>query len=370
MMEREGARSPSQRLSYMSTSSGESLLSGTSIQTSMAVSRAALYNVVVLGIAFMFIFAALDTTQALYMHMLRDHGHGDMGLYSTAVMYGTTAFAVFLAPLVIPKVGEKAAMIFGGASNVLFVAAMVSLHPIFVYIASVLLGLGGCSIWVGLGAFLTKVSADRERGRNIGLFWALYQMSSIFGGMGGYLAQDDDATRQMLFIFFSIAAGCGCLILFLVRSPEKTKNSLFLEPEEEESKLAFKNIWKTLGKVFVSRDMLLMILVMVFSGYEISFFSGEFPRIVESPSVAPIMITFGAAEVAGGLLTAASSDKAGNKSLMMMAMVIYLCGLGLSWVVSRSFDTGIAYVRYHTAPFLDCVRWCQMVLDSLVLMLY
>ena len=106
--------------------------------------------------------------------------------------------------------------------------------------------------------------------------------------------------------------------------------------------------------LFSSVDMLLMLTLCFYSGFELScvthshrpvsvglncdsFFAGEFPLLVGekegSKRVAEVNIVFGIAEVVGGLVVGQLSDKFPRKLITVFAMTVYSGGIVLSWLI-------------------------------------
>jgi len=77
--------------------------------------------------------------------------------------------------------------------------------------------------------------------------------------------------------------------------------------------------------------MLLLIPLMFFSGFELSFWAGEFTLLMDSKKIGIVMSVLGAAEVVGGLILGKLSDIVGRKISVTFALIVYCGGLTIAW---------------------------------------
>ena len=92
-----------------------------------------------------------------------------------------------------------------------------------------------------------------------------------------------------------------------------------------------KELLKISGGVILQKNMILFLVMLFFSGAEISFYSGEFPLFLHRKSIGAIMTALGVAEVVGGFSFGKISDYIGKKAVMLLGCIIYVSALWLSW---------------------------------------
>lgn len=158
-----------------------------------------------MGCAFLLAFAAYDTIQ-VYAKRLYP---GDLGSNMTMAIYIAFVFAELFAPAVVNKVGPRLSMgvgICGYASVV--VAGLIFFEtgqsPAIVLLAGCILGVGAALLWTGQGRLILEYSVAADRGILFGIFWALYRMASVLGGL-------------LSFTYFSLnSAGSGSVGLYII----------------------------------------------------------------------------------------------------------------------------------------------------------
>jgi MFS family permease len=196
-----------------------------------------------------------------------------------------------------------------------------------VYICSVLIGIGAAILWVAQGAFITRCSDDDTRGRNSGVFWAIFQVSGVVGNLAAYFILQNETNVAWLFAIFLVVGVAGVVILlFLQEVPSVAPPTL--------RKSLLELLLESLRMMVFDKDMLLLLPVMFFTGFELSFYSGTFPKlIIPTKDVGLVMTSFGAAEVICGLLVGKLSDHVSRKIIVMFACVAYTGALVLSWLL-------------------------------------
>ncbi|XP_036367983.1 UNC93-like protein MFSD11 isoform X3 [Octopus sinensis] len=250
--------------------------------------NANMYNVIILGLAFMFIFTAFQTTSMVQKTVLHSASNttkqGD-GYVSLGVIYTTFALCNWIAPVIIFLCGTKISMIVGGVTYLLFILSF--LKPIYwtLYFGSVLIGFGAAVIWTAQGAFLTNNSNSETMSRNSGIFWALLQCSLLWGNIYTYFTFQgkeviSDQMRLQLFAGLSGACGLGVLLLFILRSKVPPPPLSTDEPSMDKLDCSPANIagvkstFLRAFQLFKNKDMLLLLLPFVYTGIELTFFSG------------------------------------------------------------------------------------------------
>jgi len=328
-------------------SSHDSVESGGSIDskdsTFLSITTIKLLNVIIMGLGFMMLFTAYNTTQTFVTKLLSDEGFGNLGFYSLALLYVVVSISVFFSPVIVPRTGERISMWIGAICYIGYIASLVKIIPAVVYASSVVIGFGASILWVAQGAFLTKCSDESTRGRNSGIFWGLFQLSGILGNLGAYGILEMDEPPSFLFLVLSACGGVGVLILLLLR-PIKSKT----DNDKVKSVVV---LFKQAFSLFARKEMLLLLMLMFFSGFELSYFSGEFPLLMEKKIIGAVMSVFGVAEVLGGLVLGKLSDIVGRKLMVLAGLGFYCGALVLSWV-AKFHPVQLSYLWFIAAAGL------------------
>ncbi|KAK7807611.1 hypothetical protein U0070_013917 [Myodes glareolus] len=207
-----------------------------------------LFNIVILGVAFMFMFTAFQTCGNVAQTVIRSlnstdfHGSGYTSMY----------IAVFIQPF-----------------------------PWSFYTASVFIGIAAAVLWTAQGNCLTINSDEHTIGRNSGIFWALLQSSLFFGNLYIYFAwqgktQISENDRRTVFIALTVISLVGTVLFFLIRKPDP--ENVFGEEEScddqdmEAPESAQNNVTKAVDafkkslKLCVTKEMLLLSVTTAYTG--------------------------------------------------------------------------------------------------------
>nr|XP_046161484.1 UNC93-like protein MFSD11 isoform X3 [Oncorhynchus gorbuscha] len=192
-----------------------------------------IYNVVILGLGFLFIFTAFTTCgnieQTIVKSLDNDTFTGS-GYHSLGIIYGIFSFSNLLAPTVVAIIGPQFTMFFSGILYSGYVAVFITPSTWSFYFTSVLIGIGAAMLWTAQGHFLVENSDASTINRNTGMFWALLQCSMLFGNLYIYFdwngkMEISDRSRKTIFIGLLVTSVLGTLSFLALR---KT-----LPPEEE-----------------------------------------------------------------------------------------------------------------------------------------
>ena len=111
-----------------------------------------------------------------------------------------------------------------------------------------------------------------------------------------------------------------------------------------------KSMWDLL---FTSSSLLLLFPAFCFQGLEFSFWNGEFPLLLPTSSLGPVMLFAGVGEALGGLTMGALSDRIGRSATWLLGCLVYVVGLVGLYVVRQSVGGG--------GVMLDGVSvWCYI----------
>ena len=234
--------------------------------------RSPLAQTVLLGLIFLLLFAAYTTIQ---FYAASTYG-STLAANSVSALYATFTCACFVAPSFVNKWGSRQTMAIGIGGYVIFViVSLAYFHGLcgswVVILAGILLGLGASLLWTAQGRLILQYAAIAEHlliqdsmhistvnrkdhndnhstnktnaggrqksGMILGVFWAVFQCSSIVGGAVSFVyytktPEDSEEPRTgstLLYIIF---------LAFMILSAAMTQlllppSSLLLVPEKE-----------------------------------------------------------------------------------------------------------------------------------------
>lgn len=175
--------------------------------------------------------------------------------------------------------------------------------PTFMYTASGILGIGAAVIWTAQGNFLDLQSdGEAQMSKNTGIFWCMFQCSLIIGTLYIYFAWQgvtyvETKAKNVLFTGLTILASIGCGIFLCLKAPfcgmpdeEADTTSTVAERETlakeasgkpstytNDDDSALQTILKSIAdsfKLLLTRNMILIGPLFIYSGFSLSFFSG------------------------------------------------------------------------------------------------
>jgi len=182
------------------------------------------FNLLLLSLSFMLLFTAFNTIQSYVTSLLPSH----LGNLSLTVLYISVVVVVPVAPILVDRLGTKTAMILGAFCYCLYIASLIRINAVLVLISSAINGFGASILWVGCGDSLTRWSEADSRGANTGIFWGIFQLSSVIGNIAAYTIINQ-MEESALFTIFTLTACVGSGLL------------IFIQPLEEEEKGKEKN---------------------------------------------------------------------------------------------------------------------------------
>lgn len=311
-------------------------------------------NVILIGLAFLFVFTAFQTMGNIQKTLLDSIGKdnpdfkGD-GYISMAVIYAVMSICNWTAPSTISMVGPKIAMIFGAITYLLYILSFLIPETWLLYVASTVIGVGAAMIWTGQGNYLTLNSSPATISRNSGIFWAMLQASLFIGNLFVYFQFEgkshiDKDTRTITIWVLSAIAAAGIVVMVLLPRPPRASDesssgassSAPLPPPEGPLE-ALKGAWN----LFMTKRMILLCITFFYTGIELSFFSGVYSSAVgftkqfgkdSKQLVGMSGIFIGLGEVLGGALFGILGDKTrrwGRDPIVMAGFVIHVIGFFL-----------------------------------------
>ncbi|NWT01311.1 MFS11 protein, partial [Mionectes macconnelli] len=310
-----------------------------------------LFNIIILGVSFMFIFTAFQTcgniAQTVITNLNNTDFHGS-GYTSMSIIYGVLSASNLISPSVVAIVGPQFSMVVSGIFYSLYIAVFIQPTTWAFYTASVFIGIAAAVLWTAQGNCLTVNSDENTIGRNSGVFWALLQFSLFFGNLYIYFAwrgktHITESDRRTVFIALTVISLVGTVLFFLIRKQEDTKapgdedsaNEILGESSSARNKMmravaAFK---KSITLSF-TKEMLLLSVTTAYTGLELTFFSGVYGTCIgavnrfgseEKSLIGLSGIFIGVGEILGGGLFGllSKNSRFGRNPVVMLGILVH-----------------------------------------------
>ncbi|KAK2833228.1 hypothetical protein Q5P01_017117 [Channa striata] len=356
------------------------------------------FNVVILGLGFLFIFTAFTTCGNVEQTVVKSLENGTFpgsGYHSLGIIYGVFSFSNLLAPTVVTIFGPKIAMFLSGLLYSGYIGAFISPSVWSFYLTSVLIGIAAAMLWTAQGHFLVENSEASTINRNTGMFWALLQCSMLFGNLYIYFDWNGrtvipDSSRRNIFLSLLVSSVLGTLsFLVLIKSHHEEE---MLSEEEGQSLLSPRMMYKhrastamedvklelkTILQLVKSKPILLLAPCMAYSGLELSFYSGVYGTCIGATAqfgerakgligISGIMV--GVGEIVGGGLFGllCKNNRFRRTSVVFLGMVVhfvafYLIFLSIPDDAPVVFKTTTQKTSYLT-PSVSVALLCSFLL--------
>ncbi|NXC68791.1 MFS11 protein, partial [Anhinga anhinga] len=310
-----------------------------------------LFNIVILGVSFMFIFTAFQTcgniAQTVITNLNNTDFHGS-GYTSMSIIYGVFSASNLISPSVVAVVGPQLSMVVSGIFYSLYIAVFIQPATWAFYTASVFIGIAAAVLWTAQGNCLTVNSDENTIGRNSGVFWALLQSSLFFGNLYIYFAWQgktriSESDRRTVFIALTVISLVGTVLFFLIRKQEDTKapgeedsaNEILGDSSSAQNKMmravaAFK---KSI-KLSFTKEILLLSVTTAYTGLELTFFSGVYGTCIgavnrfgsdEKSLIGLSGIFIGVGEILGGGIFGllSKNNRFGRNPVVVLGIIIH-----------------------------------------------
>lgn len=275
------------------------------------------FNIFILGLAFMLVFTGFNTMSGIQAMIFNSatnkksggyvEGFTGNGFTSSAIIYGVFSVASWLAPSVVAWKGPRVAMILAGVLYAQYIAQLLYPNTYLLYVSAAIIGIGAPIIWTAQGNFLSLNSDDDTISRNSGIVWAMLQCSIFIGNVFVYFmfaGQEFISTsvRTTVGIVLLSITGAGVLVMLLLRPTPWVSDNVARNESPTE---ALRNS----GRLFMTKDMLMLSITFLYTGLQLSIWSGVYPTCVgythtfgdNRKALATIcMIFIAAGEVLGG----------------------------------------------------------------------
>lgn len=116
----------------------------------METTKAKTLNVAQLGVAFSLVFFAFNSTVFLLEWLLSDKTGGKhVGYNSLAIIYITFSVGNIFSAWIVSHLGSRYAMTLGSSAFAIFQAGFFFFNQPYLYISSILVGIGAALLWEG-----------------------------------------------------------------------------------------------------------------------------------------------------------------------------------------------------------------------------
>ncbi|XP_073975064.1 UNC93-like protein MFSD11 [Rhodnius prolixus] len=335
-----------------------------------------LFNVVLLGFGFMFVFTAFQTFGNIQKTIL-DSVHNDDPTFtgdafiSLGILYGTFALGNWLAPSIIAGIGPRVSMVLGSITYLIFIASFLWPKTWLLYLVSFIIGFGASIIWTGQGNYLTLNSDDNTMARNSGIFWALLQSSMLFGNFYVYMVFQgkstiDHYTRWLVSTVLSGICAIGVLLLILLRPAVSAEGNVITRRRVGPLQAFVEAV-----KLFARKEMILLCITFLYTGFELSFYSG-----VYSPSIGSTLVIsenpkelvglsgifIGVGEILGGVIFGLLGSKTvrwGRSPIVLLGFVVHVVTffcifLNIPNAAPLGDTKDVAYIHSNPALAIVC----------------
>ncbi|KGL73474.1 UNC93-like MFSD11 [Tinamus guttatus] len=309
------------------------------------------FNILILGVSFMFIFTAFQTcgniAQTVITNLNSTEFHGS-GYTSMSIIYGVFSASNLISPSIVAVVGPQLSMVISGVFYSLYIAVFIQPSTWAFYTVSVFIGIAAAVLWTAQGNCLTVNSDENSIGRNSGIFWALLQSSLFFGNLYIYFAWQgkthiSESDRRTVFIALTVISLVGTVLFFLIRKQEDTKtpgeedstNELQGDSSSSQSKMARAvAAFKKAVKLSFTKEILLLSVTTAYTGLELTFFTGVYGTCIgavnrfgneEKSLIGLSGIFIGVGEVLGGGIFGLVSKKNrfGRNPVVLLGIIVH-----------------------------------------------
>jgi MFS transporter, NAG-T family, sugar:H+ symporter len=311
-----------------------------------------MYNTLMVGSVFFFVFLAFNTTQNFETTVNADTGH-----VSLAILYSCFAFFNVISGFVVRSIGNRLSLVLGALAYAVYVASNIKVFvPVF-YACSALLGVGASLIWTSQGAFLARQSTPDTFGFISGIFWAMFQANGAVGNTIAASLLNSGQTPSFVFAVLTVMALIGtALIALLIYPPissvaddgvglrinNASDDELVLldkdvgDGDDDERQAATngldgpKTIWQQVSgtlKMFGDETMLHLVPFMIYSGLTQQYFFGALPLLFGKQLLGWGMVVLAICDTVGSFTMGRLSDWLGRKPVLFIGAATNVVGM-------------------------------------------
>ncbi|KAK8796085.1 tansporter, major facilitor subfamily protein [Blastocystis sp. subtype 4] len=257
-------------------------------------------------------------------------------------MYLTATICSFFAPSVISHFpSERRALASFAFEFCLFVGSFAFNYPALILVCSVIHGFSLACFWASQGVYLGLVSDSSNRGKQTGLFWAVFMAGNILGNLCAYFIMrfmgfpelksgwNGSISITFLTLAFVVALG-GITLCFLPPAKDETTivdSEVTTALIDSASKVS---IWKGIRDCYyllTTPKFVLLTFTMFANGYIALFVPSQMNRQVhDSVSVGIFMSIYACSEIVFSKVGAVISDKYGAYYVIIIGSLSQVIG--------------------------------------------
>ncbi|XP_065271894.1 UNC93-like protein MFSD11 isoform X2 [Emys orbicularis] len=259
-----------------------------------------LFNIIMLGVAFMFMFTAFQTcgnvAQTVITNLNNTNFHGS-GYTSMAIIYGVFSASNLISPSVVAVVGPQLSMFVSGLFYSIYIAVFIQPFTWSFYTASVFIGIAAA-----------------------------------------------ESDRRTVFIALTVLSLVGTFLFFLIRKPEEsntleeevsaTDESIVDNSSVQSKATRAVDAFKSSIKLYFTKEILLLSVTTAYTGLELTFFSGVYGTCIgavnrfgteEKSLIGLSGIFIGIGEIlGGGFFGLVNKDnRFGRNPVVMLGIVVH-----------------------------------------------
>ncbi|XP_004394341.1 PREDICTED: UNC93-like protein MFSD11 isoform X2 [Odobenus rosmarus divergens] len=259
-----------------------------------------LFNIIILGVAFMFMFTAFQTCGNVAQTVIRSLNSTDFhgsGYTSMAIIYGVFSASNLITPSVVAIIGPQLSMFASGLFYSMYIAVFIQPLPWSFYTASVFIGIAAA-----------------------------------------------ESDRRTVFIALTVISLVGTVLFFLIRQPD-SENILGEDESSDDQDLEVnESAQSTMGKAVdafrkslklcVTKEMLLLSITTAYTGLELTFFSGVYGTCIgavnkfgteEKSLIGLSGIFIGIGEILGGSLFGllSKNNRFGRNPVVLLGILVH-----------------------------------------------
>uniref|UniRef100_A0A8D1BT72 UNC93-like protein MFSD11 n=2 Tax=Sus scrofa TaxID=9823 RepID=A0A8D1BT72_PIG len=302
-----------------------------------------LFNIIILGIAFMFMFTAFQTCGNVAQTVIRSLNSTDFhgsGYTSMAIIYGVFSASNLITPSVVAIVGPQLSMFASGLFYSMYIAVFIQPFPWSFYTASVFIGIAAA-----------------------------------------------ESDRRTVFIALTVISLVGTVLFFLIRKPD-SENVLGEDESSDDQDLdvnesAQNNMTKAVDafkkslRLCVTKEMLLLSVTTAYTGVEMTFFSGVYGTCIgainkfgteEKSLIGLSGIFIGIGEILGGSLFGllSKNTRFGRNPVVLLGVLVHFLAFYLIFL-NMPGDAPIAPVEgtdssAYIKPSKEVAIFCSFLL--------
>jgi hypothetical protein len=192
-------------------------------------------------------------------------------LYSSFAIFGYTGglFFNYLGPRLLMGTG---ALTYALYATFAYLAGVSGSWASSAWIASgFLLGIGAAFLWTAQGALMMAYAPENRKGHYIGLFWTLFNVGGVMGGLLTFGINFDNASAQTAnptsyFVFVGMMCLGSLLAFLLLVSPDKVTREDGVRVSLPALK-TFREELRDVASVILDRNMMLLAVLFFSSNY-------------------------------------------------------------------------------------------------------